>query len=359
MLKYALIIFVLIGFMTKINANNFTTEQQLTTRYDNEIARFWPEGKFSHFSGVDKKRINYAQFTHNQPNKKCLVIASGRTESYLKYKELSFDLYNLGYDVFIMDHRGQGLSERLVANKHKGYVDNFQYYVDDFATFVDTIVKPYCHMMGSTQKPYLLAHSMGGAIAARYLQDHPENIQAAVLSSPMLGFNSGGIPTIIAESLIKVTHQVNQWVNDTPWYFLGQSDYTPNDDISAVFTENSLMQSEIRFKHFYQTYRNTPELQLGGVTVTWLAESIKALDVIFSNIDKIKTPTLVIQATGDTIVSNEAQADFCQKLHQLQPESCPDGKPLRIEGAYHELFFERDKYRQPALTATIEWLEKH
>jgi lysophospholipase len=364
MFKYALIILLLVGFMTKVNANNFTTEENFVARYSTEITTFWQQGEFSSFSGVNKNRINYAIFNHKEISttvnpRKCLIISPGRSEGYLKYKELSFDLFNLGFNIFIIDHRGQGISARLLKNTHMGYVDNFQYYVDDLATFVENTVKPYCNIGDAAQKPYLLAHSMGGAIAARYLQDHPNNIQAAVLSSPMLGFNSSPIPGVIAKSLIKITDQINQLIDDTPWYFFGQKDYLLKEDNSEVFLANPLMHSELRFREFNLLYRQVPELQLGGVTVKWLSESIKALDILFSNIDKIKTPTLVIQAGEDKIVSNEAQNDFCQQLYELEPQSCPNGKPLVIEGAYHELFFESDRYRQQALTAAVEWLDKH
>jgi len=362
MLKYALIIFAIVGFMTKTSANSFTTESQLITRYSGEISDFWQQGKFSYFSGVNNNRINYAAFNHNEANAKshnnidrrCLVISSGRSESYLKYKELSFDLFNLGFNVFLIDHRGQGLSERALENSHKGYVENFQYYVDDLATFIESIVSPHCTVNGNIQKPYLLAHSMGGAIAARYLQDYPDNIQAAVLSSPMLGFNSGGIPDVITKSLIKTTAQINQWFDDTPWYFFGYTDYTQND-----FDGNPLMHSELRHQQFSQLYHTTPAIQLGGITIKWLTESMTALEKIFTNINKITTPTLVIQAGSDKIVNNQAQDDFCQQLHQLHPQSCPNGKPLLVKDAYHELFFESDVYRLQTLTAVVEWFEKH
>ena len=364
MLKYVLIILLLVGFMAKINANNFTTEENFVARYSNEITNFWQQGEFSSFSGVNKARINYAIFNHNKisataTNRKCLIISPGRSEGYLKYKELSFDLFNLGFNVFIIDHRGQGISARLLKNSHMGYVDNFQYYVDDLSNFIDDIVKPHCQLDGQAHKPYLLAHSMGGAIAARYLQDYPNSIQAAVLSSPMLGLDSSPIPSFIAKGLIKITDKINQIFDDTPWYFLGQKDYLPKEDNSAVFLANPLMHSSLRFREFNLLYRQVPELQLGGVTVKWLSESLTALEKIFSNIDKIKTPTFVIQAGEDRIVSNEAQDDFCQQLHKLHPQSCPNGKPLVIEGAYHELFFESDSYRQQTLTAAVKWLDKH
>jgi len=366
MLKYTLLIFAIIGFMTKANdikfATPFTTENQLAHRYSSDIADFWQQGQFSHFNGVNNTRINYAAFLHRKPNKeahtkaakKCLVISSGRSESYLKYKELSFDLFKLGFNVFILDHRGQGLSERTLENPHKGYVENFQFYVDDLAIFIGNIVSPHCTVDGKTHKPYLLAHSMGGAIAARYLQDHPNRIQAAVLSSPMLGFNGGGIPDFLAGPLISVTARLNQWLDDQSWYFFGHSDYAQKE-----FSGNLLMHSSLRYQQFSELYQATPEIQLGGITIKWLTESITALETIFTKIAKITTPTLVLQSGADKIVNNQAQDDFCQQLHQLQPQSCPKGKPLVIKDAYHELFFESDEYRQQALTAAVNWFTLH
>jgi lysophospholipase len=338
--------------MTKAENNKFTTENQLKNRYVNEIADFWQQGSFSHFSGVDNVRINYATFINNNGTipAKCLVISSGRSESYLKYKELSFDLFNHGYSIFLIDHRGQGLSQHLLTNAHKGHVENFQNYVDDLNSFIDNKVTPHCQ----GNKPYILAHSMGGAIAARYLQDFPNKIQAAVLSSPMFGFNSGSIPKFIAESVLKVSAQLNQWFDDTPWYFLGHKGFSHN-----AFSDNILMHSPLRYQLFTQLYKTTPEIQLGGVTVQWLTESQKALDKIFNNVDKITPPILVLQAGQDKIIDNQAQNEFCQQIHQLHPHSCPNGEPFIITDAYHELFFESDIYREQALEAVIQWFEQH
>lgn len=356
----ALFTYLTLGFMTTINAHTFTTEQQLTSSYTNEIATFWKQGTFEHFIGANEKRINYATFRQDvnkdtsDITRKCLVISPGRRESYLKYKELSFDFFKLGFDIFIIDHRGQGLSERLLPNSYKGYVDNFQYYVVDLAQFISNIVQPHCDKIDNSSKPYLLAHSMGGAIAARYLQDYPNTIEAAVLSSPMFGFNSGGIPKFLAKPLIEVIDQINQWADNSPWYFLGQND-TSQDD----FQENLLTHSFIRFQQFSKLYSNTPAIQLGGVTLKWLTESTKALQIIFDGLDKITTPTLVLQSGADKIVSNTSQNDFCKELHKVQPQSCPNGKPVIIENAYHELFFESDIYRRQALLTVTQWFERH
>ena len=76
--EYALIIFALVGFMTKANDNKFTTEPQLTSRYSGEIADFWLTGEFAHFNGVDNARINYVTFIHNEANNLSTDFSSPR-----------------------------------------------------------------------------------------------------------------------------------------------------------------------------------------------------------------------------------------------------------------------------------------
>jgi len=335
----------------------FTNEQQLIKRFDNEISAFWQQGSFDSFSGQKsgQKNINihYVKFL-NPKNQRCLILVPGRSESYLKFKELSYDLYNQGYDVFIIDHRGQGLSDRMLIDSQKGHVENFQYYVDDLSFFIENIVKIHCKSRLNNVKPYLLAHSMGGAISARYLQQSPNTIQAAVLSSPMLGFRSVGIPKVFLSAIVKIFWQLNQWLNKEPWYFIGQKEFAENS-----FENNSLMHSKLRFQQFMQLYKATSKIQLGGITIQWLIESMKALDNIFIDIKKITTPLIILQSGEDKIIDNQAQNDFCQQLHIFAKQSCPDGKPTVIAGAYHELFFERDEFRDKALESALDWFQKH
>lgn len=322
-----------------------SNENQLT---DN-IANFWQQGRFDFFEGIKNVAVHYAFFTHEHASSPALVIVPGRSESYLKYQELAFELYAQGYSIFIIDHRGQGLSGRLLANPNKGYVENFQDYVDDLQYFIDNIVTPYC-----SAKPFLLAHSMGGAIATRLMQDSPSAIKAAVISSPMLGFNSGPLPKAIAKSLVATKLKLSKLVSNTPCYFFGQKNYH-----STPFSENKLSHCKHRYQDFVDLYDNNELIQLGGVTTHWLAQSIIAQKEIFAKIAQLKTPILLLQAGLDIVVGQHAQNDFCQQLHTLQPQSCPNGIPSRIDGAYHELFFELDDYRDKALQQTLSWFKQH
>jgi lysophospholipase len=340
----------------------FTKEEQLTQRYSADIKTFWQQGHFSSFSGQKGIRLNYAIFTQpltdNLSNKDSIVIVSGRSEGYLKYQELCFDLFQLGYNIFIVDHRGQGISERMLSEPHKGYVENFDYYYLDLATFITDVVTKTIKEKQLNKKPYLLSHSMGGAISARYLQHFPQTIKAAVLSSPMIAINSGGLPISLARALIFIGSRLNHWFGKNPWYFIGQNGYN-GAKFQRSFSTNPLMHSSIRYQLFSELYQTNKTIQLGGVTVKWLVEALKTEKAIFAKLENLTTPTLVIQAGDDKIVDNSAQNEFCEQLNALHPYSCPEGKPITVEGAYHELFFEQDQYRVQALSATVNWFKQH
>lgn len=53
-------------------------------------------------------------------------------ESYVKYPEVAYDLFQQGYDVIVLDHRRQGRSGRLLEDGNRGHVIKFDDYVEDF-----------------------------------------------------------------------------------------------------------------------------------------------------------------------------------------------------------------------------------
>ena len=86
-----------------------TIEQLADTNYTQEIEQFYDKGETGHFVGKEDIEIYYKIFKQKKKEKAAILIASGRTEAAIKYKELIFDLYKLGYSIYIHDHRGQGL----------------------------------------------------------------------------------------------------------------------------------------------------------------------------------------------------------------------------------------------------------
>ena len=113
-----------------------------------------------------------------------VVLLTGRGEFIEKYAtEVVGELLGRGYCVYALDWRGQGLSDRALADRGKGHIDNFSTYMADLQLFLDKVVAP------AAPRPILaLCHSMGGHIMMRVLAENGSGpLSAGVLCSPMTG----------------------------------------------------------------------------------------------------------------------------------------------------------------------------
>ncbi|MFE8712728.1 alpha/beta fold hydrolase [Aeromonas allosaccharophila] len=329
------------GALAVTNTYQLTREADVPTLYRQTLHDFWRQHAVEgEFKGKDGVTIRYAALRQAKVDRAILIV-NGRVESYLKYQELAWDLWRQGYSLYLIDHRGQGMSGRMLDDPQKGYVDQFDDYVVDLKQFHDQVI-----IADQPAKLFLLAHSMGGAISARYLERWPDDIKAAVLSSPMLGINLGGLPKWLAKGLAATLGTVGGWIGEPP-YGPGQGPY--QDD---GFADNGLTHSHSRYQAFRQLYEQYPQIKLGGATAHWIYQGITGADAAIAGAGAIKTPLLVLQAGDDKIVDNAAQDRFCTLA------KCEGGKPQRIEGAWHELLMETDDKRQPALTAMAEFFAR-
>ncbi len=101
-----------------------------------ELQKFWQQGLHQSFLSFDQTQICYSSFRHPAPRAE-IVLSPGRIEAAQKYQEFCFDLYQAGFSVHLIDHRGQGLSDRLNADRYLGDVADFQHYVQDFAIWLE------------------------------------------------------------------------------------------------------------------------------------------------------------------------------------------------------------------------------
>lgn len=318
---------------------DLTQEHELPQVFAKTIVPFWKENVVeTRLEGKNGVSLFAAYLIHPQA-KGSIVVSGGRTEAGVKFKELFYDLYQNGYSVFTVDHRGQGLSGRMLKDTERGFVETFDIYVDDFKTFYDDIVMP-----NSQHKPYLLAHSMGSAIGALYGIRHPNDFQRIVLGSPMFGI-AGPITQDQARKVINVVKWTNNLLSKTPWYFPGQK---PFEDVP--FNENHIVQSEIRYNIHKSVFDDYPKARLGGVTVAWLDQALVAMEKILAEAHKLTAPTLVIQAEGDTIIDNSSHQPVCDAMPNCTFKSIPNAR--------HELFMELDQYRTPTLEMAIRFFQQ-
>lgn len=304
-----------------------------------QLDAFWQQQvRVETFTAEDKVTLYYMQAVPDN-YKGTIVIANGRIESFLKYQEVVHDLFQQGYAVFSLDHRGQGLSQRLCDNRHKGYVHSFDDYVKDLHQLVTTIVKP-----NTTGKYYLLCHSMGSAIGALYQLAHPEQFNKIVFCSPMFGIATA-LNKTFAYWLINKLAQVNDKCSQQPWYFFGQGNYIP-----VPYQLNQITHCKYRYRWFKTLYQQQSQLQLGGVTVAWLKAAVDAMEYIKLNAAKITVPCLLLQAEKDLIVDNNEQDIIYAAL--------PNAEKFLSDGAKHEILMETDERRAAAMDIIIQFIQE-
>ncbi len=238
------------------------SEADYANQYAARVRPFYEGGTFGEFAGTDGLLIKYAAFEQDNETG-ALIILHGKSESYIKYAEIVYDLQDTGLSCYLMDFRGFGFSERLLDDDpQKVYVDTFDDYVEDLKTFIDTVVMAKPHA-----KLFILAHSMGGCIAARYLEKNPGSVDAAILNSPMLQINTGSYPPSVAYAIASLATTLGMGAQ----YALGQG---PRDD--PYFFDATTTHSYARWSTWEEDLiPNNPVIRSGGATYSWVKRSME------------------------------------------------------------------------------------
>jgi lysophospholipase len=256
-----------------------------------------------------------------------VVLLSGRKEFLEKYTETAADLNQRGFAVFGFDWRGQGLSSRMLPDRLKGFVRNYDDYVRDLEDFFQRIVQPE-----AVRPIYVLAHSMGGHVALRYLHRQPAGIDKAVLVAPMLDINTKPFPRWLVRGLTWLVRNIGSEEALVPG-----SDKRTN--IDRPFEGNVLTSDPRRFAVEKNAVVQNPDLALGGVTFAWLTATLASIACIHrpGYLEGVRTPVLMLAAGADRVVSVAAQESACRRL--------PKCRLLEIAEARHEILMEIDAIR--------------
>lgn len=302
--------------MTKIE-DLFIREQDFADAMHSKVLPFLQENtKDGFFTNKDGLKIHY-QMMINKEEKAAIVISHGYCEFTTKYAETMYYFYKMGYSVFILDHRGHGLSDRQVPGYSKVHVNHFEDYVSDFNEFIEKVVVPE----SLTERFILFAHSMGGAIGALYLEQHPTVFERAILSSPMIEIATGSTSGFVVKLMTLFSHL--PFLNTR--YLSKHHDY----DHTYKYPRCSSL-SKARYNYQYEEREREVHYQTNGCTYGWSRESVNVSKKILKNADLVKIPVIIMQASMDTLVMPEAQNEFAS--------IAPNCELIRFEGSKHEIF---------------------
>lgn len=249
-----------------------------------------------------------------------VLISPGRTETLEKYFETMRELAGRGLASFVIDHRGQGLSDRS-AGPVRGHIERFPLYRGDFRASVETLAL-------QLPQPWVgLGHSMGGLVMLDVAMSNKLKLAGAVLSAPMTGLKRvRGLQLAMAALLVRLGMARSFIPGGSGWR-------------APPFKRNKVTHDPERYQRVLDRLEIMPELLTGAPTLGWTSAAGRAMRRASrpSALASVRIPVLIITAGDDAIVNNDT--------HGRAARMIPGAERVIIERAYHEILQETDAVR--------------
>jgi len=245
-----------------------------------------------------------------------------------------------GWAVTALDWRGQAASGRLGTDSLTGHVDDFALWVSDLAAF-------WGEWSSSAPGPRVLAaHSMGGHLALRAVAEGRIAPDALVLSAPMLGLITHGLPLALFHWAARAMCALGD-PRRPAWKWSEKPGQLPADR-SALLTHDP-----VRYAAEGAWRAARPDLAMGPGSWGWMRAAITSMRGLDRRaaLEKVAVPTFIVATRTDRLVGFPAIARAARWL--------PRGELLAFGAeARHEILREADPVRERALAAIDEFLDR-
>jgi lysophospholipase len=280
-------------------------------------------------STADGVHLRYATWlATREPLRGTCVIVQGRSEYIEKYFETVADLRRRGYGVIAFDFRGQGGSERLLADPTRGHVNSFR----DYDMDLEGIIRDVLPTMPA---PYLaLGHSLGGHILLRHALADDSPFSRLVVTGPMIRLADAalGMPARSARMMAEMVCAAGFGSRFVPG---GKA--RPKG--GETFVDNPLTRDRERYMRAQAVLDAGPHLAIGSPTFGWMRAAFRSMAILQAPDTPrlIRLPTLFVAAGDDRVVSTTAVEEFALKTKL--------GSAVLLAAARHEILQENDDTR--------------
>jgi len=295
---------------------------ELVATPDNPVP---PESEVFTVTTSDGRRLRAARFTPRLHGRGTVALFGGRAEYIEKYFETIRQLLSRGLHVVAMDWRGQGGSERDLADPRKGHVDDFSYYQRDLDAFCAQVVER------APAPWFALAHSMGATILLEHMASGRTPFERLVLTAPMIDFHGLRFPRgarLLADSL--------DMLGLGGRFIPGGSGASLDEQ---PFETNPLTSDARRYARNCAILRTAPHLAIGDPTVGWVNAAFRQMARLQSPEFPLRarSPALIVASGRDAVVDTAATERFVERLDLAEM--------IIVPGARHEIMMERDELR--------------
>lgn len=254
-----------------------------------------------------------------------VFLLPGRTEFVEKYGPAAAELMRRGYATLVIDWRGQGLSDRTLADCSLGHIERFGDYQRDLKAAVAA-----ARALRLPLPWHMLAHSMGCTIGLRALIEGSE-MRSAVFSAPMWGIVLPGWKRPLARPLTGLARKLGMGHRPAP------GSPAANYVLSSSFLDNTLTGDRAMFDFMRSQLRAHPELALGGASMAWVNEALNEIRAL-RGLATPDIPALAVLGSDERIVE---PAPVVARMADWA-----DGRLERVEGARHEIMMENREHRR-------------
>lgn len=256
----------------------------------------------------------------NKKQKAIFVCVHGLGLHKENYQQFGERMARDGYGVYAMDVRGFGEFQQMPGDRKC-----------DFTKCLDDVCEglKVARTMHPNVPVFILGESMGGAIAMRVTEEHPELMKGLVSSVPGAK-RYGQTKSALQAGLKLITGGKNAQVN------VGKSvvaQSTQKEDLRKEWSEDKLARFTLtpielmQFQHF--------------------------MDANEKNAEKItNTPVLMVQGAADRLVRQDDNEAIWNRI------STKDKSLVFVDGGEH-LIFEEGQFTEDAIKMLCAWIDDH
>lgn len=269
-----------------------------------------------YFEGLGRLRLHYRAWEAPDP-RAALILVHGLFEHSRRYQELGEFMVARGLSTYALDLRGHGLSDG-----RRGHARRFATLLQDLDRFRHEV-----QGLAPDGVPlFLVAHSMGGLLALRYLEEYHSPIAGAVITAPWLATA----------------------VRTPRWMVLAA---TVLDRILPAFPFRYRLDPRTLSHDQARTadYTQDPEIH-SIITPRMFTEVSAAMSLALQRGDRIRVPVHFLLAGDDRIVDTPRTLAFARSL---------PGDRFTVEvldGLFHEVL--QEKGREAVMRKIHDWLDQ-
>ena len=245
-----------------------------------------------------------------------VALVHGYAEHLGRHTEVTRALAGAGYTVHLLDCRGHGQS-----GGKRAHVDRFDEYLSDLEIFLARVKE-----QAAGAPMFLLGHSHGALIAARYLLDKPEAVRGVIFSSPYFRRKLYVSPLKILAG--KLVGRV----------------------LPSLPMSNALKPEQLTRDVEIQNATRADPLYQHIATPRWFNESNAAQETVMRRATEFVTPFLLLSGAADAIADPAAGREF------FEHATSKDKQHKQYDGLLHELFHEPE--REAVFRDVVGWLDE-